>query len=194
MARMTRRTAITVAGAGGGLLGLGYLLRGILGSPPVDGGQVGSAGSTSSGMMGSSSGLGMMGSATQADMASYMDMFNRHTEIRRTVEEIPGGVRTTTESDSPDLATQLQAHVSSMYAHLDQRAEVRCMSASLPTLFRQAGDYHRQLSFTPRGIVAVETSDDPDIARLIRQHAGEVTGFVREGMPAMMHSMMGPGS
>jgi hypothetical protein len=32
----------------------------------------------------------------------------RHNEIRRTVEEIPSGVRTTTESDSPDLAALLE--------------------------------------------------------------------------------------
>ncbi len=53
------------------------------------------------------------------DMSRYMEMFNRHNEITRNVEEIPGGIRTTTESTSPDLVAQLQAHVSSMYSHLD---------------------------------------------------------------------------
>ena len=42
-----------------------------------------------------SDGGGMMG-ADPADMSLYMAMFHRHTEITRTVEEIPGGVRTTT--------------------------------------------------------------------------------------------------
>jgi hypothetical protein len=91
-----------------------------------------------------------MGSATSADMSTYMDLFNRHAEIRRNVEEIPGGVRTTTESDAPDLFTQLQAHVSSMYSHLDQRAEVTCMSDTLPTLFHNSSGYQRQLAFTPK--------------------------------------------
>jgi hypothetical protein len=63
----------------------------------------------------------------------------------------PFGVRTTTESKSPDLTAQLQAHVSSMYAHLDQGTEVACMSQSLPTLFRHASGYRRQLTFTPTG-------------------------------------------
>ena len=44
----------------------------------------------------------------------YMEMFSRHSEIRRNVEEISGGVRTTTESDSPDLAALLHQHVPSM--------------------------------------------------------------------------------
>ncbi|TME36102.1 MAG: hypothetical protein E6I61_16200, partial [Chloroflexi bacterium] len=114
MTGITRRAALGLLGAGGAVLGLGlaggYLLRDVLKS--IGGG----------GMMGS--GSGMMGSATQADMSSYMELFDRHTELRRTVETIDGGVRTTTESDAPDLVALLQAHVSSMYTHLNQHAEV----------------------------------------------------------------------
>ena len=100
-----------------------------------------------------------------ADMSRYTEMFNRHNEITRTVEEIPGGVRTTTESNAPDLVAQLQAHVSSMYSRLDQGAEVMCMSNSLPTLFRHANGYHRQLTLTPTGVIAEETADDPQPSR-----------------------------
>lgn len=60
-------------------------------------------------------GEGMMGAATGADMSAYADLFARHDEIRRTVEKIPGGVRTVTESDAPELVARLQAHVASMY-------------------------------------------------------------------------------
>lgn len=79
---------------------------------------------------------GMMGCATAADMSVYRDLFHRHTQLRRTVEEIPGGVRATTESDDPALVAQLQAHVAAMYQHLDQGREITCMSSTLPTLFR----------------------------------------------------------
>jgi hypothetical protein len=99
--------------ASGALLGLGhaggYVLRDALKS--VAGG----------GMMGS----GSIGSATQAEMSSYMRLFDRHTDLRRTVDAIDGGVRTTTESDAPELIALLETHVSSMYSHLNQRAEVR---------------------------------------------------------------------
>jgi hypothetical protein len=173
--RFTRRAALGALAASA-VMGIGYALRGVLGSSVLrirltDGG-------------------GMMG-AGPADMSLYMDMFNRHTEITRTVEEIPGGVRTTTRSGSPDLAAKLRAHVSSMYSHVDQGAEVMCMSDSLPTLFRSAGGYRRQLTLTPRGVIAEETSDDPALTEAIRAHAREVSGFVRDGMPAMMRGMMG---
>jgi hypothetical protein len=131
--------------------------------------------------------------ADQMDMGQYMEMFMRHSEISRVVEDIPGGVRTTTESKSPDLTAQLQAHVSSMYGHLDRGTEVACMSQSLPTLFRRASGYRRQLTLTPTGVVVEETADDPALTDAIRAHAREVTGFVREGMPAMMQGMMGGG-
>ena len=179
MSGITRRAALGLLAAGGALLGLGlaggYMLRDALKS--VAGG----------GMMGS----GSMGSATQADMSSYMKLFDRHTDLRRTVEAIDGGVRTTTESDAPELIALLQTHVSSMYAHLNQRAEVTCMSSSLPTLFRNSSSYRRELTLTAKGVVVTETSTDARITSAIREHAQEVSGFVRDGMPAMMQGMMG---
>jgi hypothetical protein len=177
MAGLTRRAILAALGAGGGALALGYVLRGAFGGPVpairfID----------RNGMR-----------VDPDDMNRYTEMFNRHNEITRTVEEIPGGIRTTTQSGSPDLVAQLQAHVASMYAHLDQGAEVMCMSGSLPTLFRHANGYRRQLTFTPTGVIAEETADDPALTQTIRAHAQEVTGFVRDGMPPMMKGMMGPG-
>ena len=88
-------------------MGIGHALRGILGSPVLR------IRLTDCGLMDTS----------PANMSLYMEMFNRHSEITRTVEEIPGGIRTSTQSNSPDLVAQLQAHISSMYSHVDQGAE-----------------------------------------------------------------------
>ena len=125
------------------------------------------------------------------DIQLYMDMFARHNEISRTVEEMPGGVRTTTESNSPDLAAQLETHVSSMYAHLGDGADVHEPDPAdpLPQRERVPSPTHSY----PAGVIAEETSDDPNLTEVIRAHAREVTGFVTEGMPAMMDGMMGPG-
>ena len=53
------------------------------------------------------------------------------------------------------------------------------MSGSLPTLFRRANGYRRQLTFTPTGVIAEETADDPALMQAIRAHALEVTGCAR---------------
>jgi hypothetical protein len=175
--KVTRRGALAAIGAGAGALGVGFVLRSVF-RWPVSGIR-----------LIDHNGMGVDG----VDMSRYTEMFNRHIEISRTVEEIPGGIRTITQSNSPDLVAQLQAHVSSMYSHLDQGAEVMCMSSSLPTLFRRAKGYRRQLTLVPTGVTVEETADDPALTQAIRAHAQEVTGFVRDGMPAMMRGMMGPG-
>ena len=179
MAKLTRRAVLAAIGVGvvGALGGLVYVVREIFESDRRRDG----------GMMGP----GMMGNTSPGDMSVYMEMFNRHGEIKRSVEQIPGGVRTTTESDAPELAEQLHTHVSSMYAHLQQGAEMTCMSGTLPTLFRNAENYRRQLTITPTGVMVEETSDNPDLTEVIREHAKEIDGFVREGMSAMMRNMMG---
>lgn len=189
MEKMTRRAALALLGTGGGLVGVAYAVRGVLGAP-FNGSAAGPADTGDPPMMGGPGGPPMMGAASRMDMSTYMDMFARHTEIRRRVEDVPGGVRTITESDSADLVAQLQGHVATMYTHLDQGAEVTCMSASLPTLFQRAPDYQRHLTFTTTGVVAVETARDPAVTDAIRAHAREVTGFVTDGMPAMMAAMM----
>lgn len=173
--KMTRRGALRAAAAAGALFGVGAAAGcGRRGADTMMGG-------------------GMMGAASGADMSAYMDLFARHDEIRRRVEAIPGGVRTVTESDAPELAARLQAHVASMYEHLDRGAEVQCMSKTLPTLFRHARGYRRHMTLTAKGVVVTETSSDSRLAKLIRGHAAEVTGFVQEGMSAMMRGMMGVG-
>ena len=140
-------------------------------------------------MMESASGC-MMGSTSRADMGVYKDMFDHHTEITRSVQEIPNGFRTTTESRNPRIAALLQGHVRRMYEHVAAGQEVRCMSASLPTMFRKAARYQRRLTLTPGGVAIEETSNDQDLVRTIRLHAREVSGFVTDGMPAMMRTMM----
>lgn len=68
-----------------------------------------------------------------------------------------------------------------------------CMSHSLPTLFRRASDFQRRITLTPNGVVATETATDPALTDAIRAHEQEVSGFVSDGMPAMMGPMMGGG-
>jgi hypothetical protein len=140
-------------------------------------------------MMNSMTGGSMM-NVSRADMQIYVEMFDHHREIRRTVEHLPNGIRAVTESDNQRIAALLKQHVPDMYGHLSGGQEVRCMSNSLPTMFRNASHYQRHVRLTARGVEVVETSGNPEVVAAIRRHAEEVTGFVRDGMPAMMRSMM----
>jgi hypothetical protein len=46
------------------------------------------------------------------------------------------------------------------------------------------------LEATPTGIAVTETANDPAMVAIIREHAREISGFVRDGMPAMIRGMM----
>ena len=133
---------------------------------------------------------GRMMNVSGHDMSVYMEMFDHHTEIRRHVEQLSNGIRTITESDNPRLAALLHEHVPDMWTHVDGGDEVRCMSNSLPTMFRNPSKYQRRLEITKTGVVVTETSDDPEVLGALHRHAEEVSGFVQDGMPAMMRGMM----
>jgi hypothetical protein len=67
---------------------------------------------------------------------------------------------------------------------------VACISGSRPTLCRKPSRYQRHFALTEAGVAVTETSTDTRLARAIREHALEVTGFVRDGMPALMRGTM----
>lgn len=124
-------------------------------------------------------------------MRTGMELFNRHTLIRRTVTQLPNGIHAVTQSDDPQTASIIQAHISEMYQRLDEnRAFPYMMSRSVPAMFAHSTDYQRKLEATPKGVAVTETSNDPAMVAVIRAHAEELNGFVREGMPAMMRQMM----
>jgi hypothetical protein len=137
-------------------------------------------------------GRGMMGNspADRHDMDTVMSLFANHEKIRRTVDLLPNGVRTTTESDDPKVTALLHAHVAAMYQRLDVGKPFTMMSPTLPVMFRNAKSYTRNLEVTPKGVVVIETAANPSMTQIIREHAREVTGFVRDGMSAMMRGMM----
>ena len=124
-------------------------------------------------------------------MRTGMELFGWHAKIHRSVTELPNGIRAVTESDDPETAGLIQAHVSEMYQRLDQNnAFPYPMSRSVPAMFAQSTHYQRKLEATPKGVVVIETAADPAMVAVIKEHAREINGFVLEGMPAMMRGMM----
>ncbi|MGH7706872.1 MAG: hypothetical protein ACREM6_02910 [Vulcanimicrobiaceae bacterium] len=127
----------------------------------------------------------------QGPMRTGMELFARHVKVKRTVTDIPGGVHAVSESDDPRTAALLQEHVATMYARLDADHPFPYpMSRSVPAMFENSTRYHRRLTMLANGVAVSETSDDPEMVDIIRAHAREITGFVQEGMPAMMQGMM----
>ncbi len=174
--------------------GMGYMRFGI-GRPDA---RAGTLSASDTGMMGNGMmGRGMMGGDMMSPdnmrgpMRTGMALFMRHTEIQRTVADVPGGVRAETVSSNRETAALIQKHVVEMYQRLDENKPFPYpASRSVPAMFAHSTLYQRKLDVLPNGVAVTETSTDADMMRVIRAHAREITGFVNEGMPAMMRDMM----
>lgn len=124
-------------------------------------------------------------------MRTGMELFERHKLIRREVTELTNGVRDVTTSADPTTAALIKEHVIAMYQRLDEnRPFPYPMSNSVPQMFANPTKYQRKLQILPDGVAVTETSSDPEMITIIKAHSRELDRFAKEGMPAMMRSMM----
>ena len=131
-------------------------------------------GNTPDGMMsgnGTMSGEGMTGPEMMQDMRSIRGLLTNHEKVERRVEDIPGGVRTVTTSDDPQIAELIRTHVHQMKARYERDQPIRMMDPVFRELFRHREKASLQYEDIPGGIRVTHTSNDPQVVLLIRQHA-----------------------
>jgi len=147
-----------------------------------------------SGMMGM--GPGMMGmapdSATMTQLQVIHTLFINHDRIKRTVTNLPNGIRTLTESDDPAIAAQIKSHVAEMSSRVEAGDDpgLPIESDSLHAIFRNKDKIHTSYETTETGVAVVQTSDDAAAVAELQTHAAEVSEFVRTGMEALHTAMM----
>jgi hypothetical protein len=127
---------------------------------------------------------------SSADMELVHDLLMDHTKIRRTVTNLPNGIKTVTESDDPKVAQTIKAHVSSMSERLKDGREFNIFSTTLPVLFENRDKIKSEVTVTEKGSIVTRTSSDPKVVAALHGHAAEVTELVQEGMVAMRRGMM----
>ena len=127
--------------------------------------------------------------AFQADMQLVHEMLAGHDKIRRTVENLPNGIRTVTESDDPQIAQALKAHVASMEQRLKDGRIFNLFSSTLPVLFDNKEKINTTVEMTQNGAIVTQTSADAKVVAALQAHAGEVDELARDGMAAMMRGM-----
>jgi hypothetical protein len=146
-------------------------------------------------------GPGMMGmhgmsmaqdDATMAQLADIHELFINHDKIERTVENLPDGIRTTTESDDPHIAQLIKDHVASMGKRVETGNDpgLPIESDALHSIFKDYSKIATKVETTDKGVILVQTSTDKDTVASLQQHASEVSDFVTEGMMAMRTAMM----
>ena len=125
----------------------------------------------------------------QADMRLVHEMLANNDKIRRTVTNLPGGIRTVTESDDPQTAQYLKAHVASMEKRLAEGRVFNLFSPTLPILFEKKDRIKTVIEPTGKGVVVTQTSADAEVVAALQAHAAEVSELAREGMVAFMRNM-----
>jgi hypothetical protein len=151
-----------------------------------------------SGMMGM--GRGMMAadsnSASTAEMDVIHELIVNHDRIRRTVTNLPDGIRTVTESDDPRIAKLIKDHVGRMGERVSAGNDpgLPIESPALHAIFRNKDKITTTVETTDKGIVVVQTSGDKETVAVLQQHASEVSDLVRDGMLAVRTAMMRNGA
>jgi hypothetical protein len=122
------------------------------------------------------------------DMQLVHNLVLDHDRIKRTVTNLPDGIRTVTESDDAKTAQVLKAHVASMEKRLNEGREFNLFSPTIPLLFQNKDKIKTVVETTEKGAIVTQTSGDPVVVTALQAHAVEVSELVRDGRVAMMRS------
>ena len=126
------------------------------------------------------------GHGAGGDMLTIHELMAGHDAIERRVVDIPGGVETVTESSDPTLVRAIQVHVAQMDERLDEGRPIRRWDPLFEEIFAHSDAINLRIENTARGVRVIETSGDPRVTALIRQHARRaVSEFVARGMERM---------
>ena len=130
---------------------------------------------------------------SQQEFEDMREMFQRHLEIERTVENIEGGIRTFTASKNPELRDAIVNHVAMMITRVEDGndPEVPIQSPTLSILFALGNQIDTEIEVTEDGIIVTQTSSNPIVAQALQTHAAEVTDLAERGMQSVHERMMG---
>lgn len=141
-------------------------------------------------------GPGMMGmshgSATMSEHNDIRGLFFNHDRIKRTVTNLPDGIRTVTESDDPQVAATIKKHVADMGQRVEEGRDpgLPIETPALHSIFQYKDKIKSTYETTEKGVIVVQTSTDASAVKALQDHAAEVSDLARRGMVAAHEAMM----
>jgi|SRR5579883_1167696 len=145
-------------------------------------------------MMGMGQGIMSMNHdfATMAEMGTIHELMANHDRIKRTVTNLPGGIRTVTESDDPQIAKLIKEHVVGMDRRVSAKSDpgLPIESPALHSILGNGDKVQTTIEMTENGAVVIQRSTDPETVAALQKHAIEVSDLVKDGMAALHMGMM----
>jgi hypothetical protein len=132
---------------------------------------------------------------TDQEVNDLKQLFQKHNEISRLVENIPNGIITVTETDNEELRTNIIDHVTMMVTRLqeEKNPQVIIQSPTLHEIFKYYDEIETEIELTEKGISLIQTSENEVVVALLQQHAAEISDMVDRGMQAVHDRMMQSG-
>ena len=127
------------------------------------------------------------------DHQVFQFLLQNHQKIKRIVKNIPKGVETLTESTDDQVADKIKEHVYWMEERIEKNQPIRMRDPLFRKIFQHADQIEIVREETQNGVRVTETSKDPEIAKLIQEHAKVVSGFVARGFNEAMKNHQVPG-
>ncbi|MBI1201929.1 MAG: hypothetical protein GC182_05405 [Rhodopseudomonas sp.] len=179
-------------GMGSGHMGPGGMsgMRGQMG--PAMQGQMQSQMDGMRGRMGGGMMAMMGGNATMDERSDIHGLLFNHASIKRSVTNLPDGIRTVTESEDPQVAATIKKHVADMGKRVDEGRDpgLPIESPALHSIFRDNDKIKTTYETTDKGVVVTQTSADAGAVKALQDHAAEVTDLAQRGMIAEQEAMM----
>jgi len=128
---------------------------------------------------------------TPTEVSDLKALFTQHKALSRTVDNLPDGIRTVTETDDAALRSKLLSHVVLMLARFQngRDPEVVIQSPTLTALFKHADVIATRIEMSATGVVVIQTSTDANVVALLQAHAAEVSDMSARGMQAVHERM-----
>jgi hypothetical protein len=130
--------------------------------------------------MGPGAGMGGPGNMREV-MGVFHQLLTDHAQIQRTVQEVNHGVVTVTTSQNPVVTALIRTHVAQMKSRLEKGQPVRRWDPLFVEIFKNADKIDLKIDEVAGGVRVTETTEDPQVVPLIRQHAQAVSEFVARG-------------
>ena len=129
---------------------------------------------------------------TPEEVGDLQALFVDHTLLQRSVENLPNGIRTVTETDDEALRAALVGHVVGMLARVEEQRDpqIPIQSPTLDPIFASGPGITTTIEMTDTGIDVIQTSDDPAIVAALQTHAAEVSDLAARGMQSVHEAMM----
>ena len=129
-----------------------------------------------------------------ADREVFQFLLTNHEKIKRSVKELPNGVETLTESNSPEVAAKIKDHVEWMAHRIKESNPIHKRDPLFAEIFKHTDKIQMQHDTTDKGVRVTETSEDPYVVKLIQAHAKVVSGFAERGFAEAMKNHPVPDS